>query len=393
MQENDFTPQRLALLGSTGSIGTQTLDVVRQHPEHFSIEILTAQNQADKLIEQALEFKPNLVVIGNEALYEKVNRALRDTETKVFAGASSLEDAACCESVDTVVTALLGSAGLRPTLKAIRAGKQIALANKETLVAGGALVCKAAWENRVSINPIDSEHSAIFQCLAGESGNPVEKIFLTGSGGPFRGKKAGELKKVKPEQALKHPTWQMGRKISVDSATLMNKGLEMIEARWLFGVKPEDIRVVIHPESIVHSLVSFRDGSVKAQLGIPDMKLPIQYALSFPKRLDLDVERLDLCRLARLNFEEPDTETFRCLSLAYRAIEKGGNLPCIMNAANEVAVEAFLEERIGFLQIPQLIEQAMDKIDFVPQADLETLEESDRQTRRFCKEKIGGIPY
>lgn len=393
MPQNGFPPKRIAILGSTGSIGTQTLDVVRKHPGHFSVEVLSAQNQADKLIEQALEFKPNMVVIGNDALYEKVNRALWNTETKVFSGASSLEDAACCETVDTVVTALTGSAGLRPTLKAIRAGKQIALANKETLVAGGALVCKAAVEKQVTINPIDSEHSAIFQCLAGEADNPVEKIFLTGSGGPFRGRKACELKEVKPEQALKHPTWQMGRKISIDSATLMNKGLEMIEARWLFGVKPENIQVVIHPESIVHSLVSFQDGSVKAQLGIPDMRLPIQYALGFPKRLALDTERLDLCRLSGLHFEKPDTETFRCLPLAYQAIEKGGNLPCIMNAANETAVESFLNGEIGFLQIPELIEQAMGKIGFAAQTDLETLEESDRQTRRFCRERIGKIRH
>ncbi len=379
----------MAILGSTGSIGTQALDVVRQHPDAFCIEVLTAQNQADLLILQALEFRPNIVVIGNETLYEKVRDALAHTDTKVFAGAGSIADAATCESVDTVVTALLGYAGLQPTMKAIQAGKYIALANKETLVAGGALVCRAAREHQVAITPIDSEHSAIFQCLAGEYMNPVERIFLTGSGGPFRGKKREQLQDIKPEQALKHPTWHMGRKISVDSATLMNKGLEMIEARWLFGVNPQDIEVVIHPESIVHSMVSFQDGSVKAQLGLPDMRLPIQYALSFPQRLSLDVPRLDLAQIGCLHFEKPDTETFRCLPLAYRAIEKGGNMPCIMNAANEIAVQAFLEERIPFLAIADLIARTMEKASFLPAPNIEELNESDAESRRLCQESIG----
>lgn len=382
-------PRRIALLGSTGSIGTQTLEVVRRHPDRFSIEILTAQNQADLLIEQALEFRPNMVVIGNESLYEKVNLALRHTETKVFAGSSSLQDAVCCDTVDMVVTALLGSAGLRPTLKAIQAKKQIALANKETLVSGGALVCRTAAENGVFIRPIDSEHSAIFQCLVGENQARARKIFLTGSGGPFRGSKKKDLQEVTPEQALRHPTWRMGKKISVDSATLMNKGLEMIEARWLFGMKPQDIEVVIHPESIIHSLISFCDGSVKAQLGIPDMKVPIQYALSFPDRMPLDTPYPDLAGMGALHFEKPDPETFECLPLAYHAIEKGGNLPCIMNAANEVAVEAFLEKRIPFLEIPRIIEEAMQKVGFVEQADLDTLEQSDTECRIFCRKKTG----
>ncbi len=381
-------PKRIALLGSTGSIGTQTLEVVRQHPGFFRVEVLTAQNQADLLIEQALEFKPNIVVIGNEGLYDTVNQALAKTDTKVFAGSGSIADAAECGTVDTVVTALLGYAGLKPTLRAIRAGKNIALANKETLVAGGSIVCRAARENRVAITPIDSEHSAIFQCLAGEYANPVEKIFLTGSGGPFRGKQREELQTVGPQQALKHPTWQMGRKISIDSATLMNKGLEMIEARWLFGIPPQDIEILIHPESIIHSMVSFRDGSVKAQLGLPDMKLPIQYALSYPQRWDLDVPRLDLARIGSLHFEKADTGTFRCLPLAYQAMEKGGNMPCILNAANEIAVEAFLEERIPFLRIADLIENTMAKVAFIASPGMEDIEHSDAESRRICREML-----
>ncbi|MCM1532455.1 MAG: 1-deoxy-D-xylulose-5-phosphate reductoisomerase [Ruminococcus flavefaciens] len=380
--------QRLAILGSTGSIGTQTLDVVRAHPDKFSVEILTAWNQADLLIEQAREFLPNMVVIGNDAHYQKVKEALTDTDVKVFSGMSSITDAVCCDTVDTVVTALLGSAGLRPTLRAIEAGKKIALANKETLVSGGEIVCRKARENHVYINPIDSEHSAIFQCLTGEVDNRVEKIFLTGSGGPFRGRKAAQLQDVKPEQALKHPTWHMGRKISIDSATLMNKGLEMIEAKWLFGVQPSDIEVVIHPESIIHSLVSFADGSVKAQLGLPDMRLPIQYALTFPERLPLELPRLDLTAIGALHFEKPDTDTFRCLALAYQAIEKGGNMPCIMNAANEVAVQAFLQEKIPFTGIAHLIEKAMERVPFIARPDLEQLEASDRECRNFCLEKL-----
>ncbi|MCM1169320.1 MAG: 1-deoxy-D-xylulose-5-phosphate reductoisomerase [Bacteroides sp.] len=380
--------ERLAILGSTGSIGTQTLDVVRAHPDRFSVEVLTAWNQADLLIAQAKEFQPNMVVIGNEAHYPKVKEALAETDVKVFAGMSSITDAVCCDTVDTVVTALLGSSGLRPTLQAIEAGKKIALANKETLVSGGEIVCRKARENHVYINPIDSEHSAIFQCLTGEVDNRVEKIFLTGSGGPFRGRKAAQLHDVKPEQALKHPTWHMGRKISIDSATLMNKGLEMIEAKWLFGVQPSDIEVVIHPESIIHSLVSFADGSVKAQLGLPDMRLPIQYALTFPERLPLELPRLDLTAIGALHFEKPDTDTFRCLALAYQAIERGGNMPCIMNAANEVAVQAFLQEKIPFTGIAHLIEKAMERVAFIARPDLEQLEASDLECRNFCLEKL-----
>lgn len=385
----DIQPKSIALLGSTGSIGTQTLDVVRQHPDLYTIEVLTAQNQADLLIQQALEFKPNMVVIGNEKLYDKVNDALSTTETKVFAGSSSLEDVVSSHTVDTVVTALLGSAGLKPTLKAIEAGKNIALANKETLVSGGEIVCQAAARRHVPIHPIDSEHSAIFQCLIGEPYQKVEKIFLTGSGGPFRGKKKDDLQAITPTQALKHPTWNMGKKISIDSATLMNKGLEMIEARWLFGVSPQDIEVIIHPESIVHSLVSFCDGSVKAQLGLPDMKLPIQYALSYPDRISLDIPRLDLSQIGSLHFEKPDTRTFHCLDLAYQAIGQGGNMPCIMNAANEVAVEAFLLGKISFPDIATYIEKAMNTIGFEPNVNLDVLEGSDAETRRYCQQEIG----
>lgn len=330
-----------------------------------------------------------MVVIGNEQLYDKVNDALSTTETKVFAGASSLEDIVSSHTVDTVVTALLGSAGLKPTLRAIEAGKNIALANKETLVSGGEIVCQAAARHHVPIHPIDSEHSAIFQCLTGEPYPKVEKIFLTGSGGPFRGKTKEALQAITPAQALKHPTWKMGKKISIDSATLMNKGLEMIEARWLFGVSPKDIEVIIHPESIVHSLISFCDGSVKAQLGLPDMKLPIQYALSYPDRIPLDIPRLDLTQIGSLHFEKPDTETFRCLDLAYKAIRQGGNMPCIMNAANEVAVEAFLLGKISFLDIATYIEKAMETISFEPNVNLDVLEESDAETRRYCQQEIG----
>ena len=360
------------------------MDVVRQHPDAFCIEVLTAQNQADLLIRQALEFKPNIVVIGNETHYEKVRDALAHTDTKVFAGAGSIADAATCESVDTVVTALLGYAGLQPTMKAIQAGKHIALANKETLVAGGAIVCRAAREQQVAITPIDSEHSAIFQCLAGEYMNPVERIFLTGSGGPFRGKKGEQLQDIKPEQALKHPTWHMGRKISIDSATLMNKGLEMIEARWLFGVKPQDIEVVIHPESIVHSMVSFQDGAVIGQMSLPDMRLPIQYALTYPERMPLDIPRLDFYKLGGFTFSEPDLAKFPCLGLAIDAMKKGGNTPCALNAANETAVAAFMNEEIRFTDIPAVVSRAVDKCSFIKEPDLSAILETDRSVREIA---------
>lgn len=354
--------QRLAILGSTGSIGTQTLEVVRRHPEYFAVEVLAAGTQADLLIEQALAFKPNAVVIG-EAGYGKVRDALASTDIKVFAGNEALNEVCAFDTVDTVVTAIMGGMGLRPTLTAVAHRKKIALANKETLVMGGPLVCGAVARYGAIINPIDSEHSAIFQCLQGELPEVVEKLILTGSGGPFRGRTRESLRGVRPEEALKHPTWRMGRKISIDSATLMNKGLELIEAAYLFGVRPEDIEVVIHPQSIVHSLVRFRDGSVKAQMGLPDMKGPILYALSVPDRLPesaAQTPRLSLAQIGSLTFEEPDRENFPCLALAEAAARAGGGMTCVLNAANEVAVAAYLNEEIGFMDIPALIERQLE---------------------------------
>lgn len=353
--------QRLAILGSTGSIGTQTLEVVRRHPEYFSVEVLAAGTQADLLIEQALAFKPNAVVIG-ETGYAKVRDALASTDIKVFAGDGALNEVCAFDTVDTVVTAIMGGMGLRPTLTAVAHRKKIALANKETLVMGGSLVCEAVARYGAIINPIDSEHSAIFQCLQGELPEVVEKLILTGSGGPFRGRTRESLRDVRPEEALKHPTWRMGRKISIDSATLMNKGLELIEAAYLFGVRPENIEVVIHPQSIVHSLVRFRDGSVKAQMGLPDMKGPILYALSVPDRLPesaAQTPRLSLTRIGSLTFEEPDRTNFPCLALAEAAALSGGGMTCVLNAANEVAVAAYLNEEIGFMDIPALIERQL----------------------------------
>lgn len=358
-------PQRLAVLGSTGSIGTQTLEVVRRHPDRFVVEVLTAGTQADKLIEQALAFQPNAVVIG-ESGYEKVRGALAATDVKVFAGEEALNEVCAFDTVDTVVTAVMGSMGLRPTLTAVARRKKIALANKETLVMGGALVREAVARYGAVVNPIDSEHSAIFQCLQGEPADTVEKLILTGSGGPFRGRSAADLRDVKPEAALKHPTWNMGRKISIDSATLMNKGLELIEAAYLFGMRPEDIEVVIHPQSIVHSLVQFRDGNVKAQLGLPDMKGPIMYALSCPDRLPesaAQTPRLSLAEVGRLTFETPDRANFPCLALAEAAARAGGGMTCVLNAANEVAVAAYLDGAIGFMDIPALIERQLTAAD------------------------------
>ncbi len=355
-------PQRLAILGATGSIGTQTLEVVRRHPDRFVAEVLTAGTQTDRLIEQALEFRPNTVVVG-DAGYEKVREALWPAGIKVFAGEAALNEVCAFDTVDTVVTAVMGSMGLRPTLTAVENRKKIALANKETLVMGGDLVRAAVARHGAVITPIDSEHSAIFQCLQGEPADTVEKLILTGSGGPFRGRSREALQCVRPAEALKHPTWNMGRKISIDSATLMNKGLELIEAAHLFGMRPEDIEVVIHPQSIVHSLVRFRDGGVKAQLGLPDMKGPIMYALSSPDRLPesaAQTPRLSLPQIGSLTFEEPDRGNFPCLALAEAAAKAGGGMPCVLNAANEVAVAAYLNEEIGFMDIPALIEAQLD---------------------------------
>jgi 1-deoxy-D-xylulose-5-phosphate reductoisomerase len=349
--------QRIAILGSTGSIGTQALDVIKANPASFELEVLTANNNAALLIQQALEFKPNTVVIADESKYALVADALQPHDIKVFAGTDALAQVVQMDTIDTVLTALVGYAGLKPTLSAIEAGKQIALANKETLVVAGELVTQLAKEKGVNIYPIDSEHSAIFQCLAGEFHNPIEKIYLTASGGPFRGKNREELAAVTKAQALKHPNWDMGAKITIDSATLMNKGLEVIEAKWLFGLRPEQIDVVVHPQSIIHSIVQFEDGSMKAQMGLPDMKLPIQYALGYPKRLKSDYPRFNFLQYPQLSFEQPDIDTFRNLALAYEAMKTGGNMPCIINAANEIAVAAFLQDKIGFLQISELIER------------------------------------
>ena len=343
--------KRIALFGSTGSIGTQALEVIAAHPDLFEVEILTAHTNEELLIQQALQFKPNAVVIVDEKKYKKVKDALSSTETKVFAGEKALEEVADFDTYDMMLAAIVGFAGLLPTLKAVEKKKAIALANKETLVVAGDIVMYKAVENNTPILPVDSEHSAIFQCLVGERRNPIEKIILTASGGPFRGRKPNFLLNVKRDHALQHPNWSMGAKITIDSATLMNKGLEMIEAKWLFNLKPEQVQVVVHPQSIIHSMVQFEDGSIKAQMGLPDMKLPIQYALAFPHRLPNDFPRFDFKKASTLSFEEPDLKTFRNLALAIDALNKGGNLPCVMNAANEIAVWAFLRNRIGFLDM------------------------------------------
>ena len=357
--------KKIAILGSTGSIGTQALDVVQSNPDHFSVEVLTAHSNADLLIEQAKKFKPNAVVIGDESKYQIVKDALWNVEIKVYAGQEALEQIVESTEIELVLTALVGAAGLKPTVNAINAGKTIALANKETLVVAGDLVTALAKSKAVNIYPVDSEHSAIFQCLAGEWHNPIEKIILTASGGPFRGKSHEFLSTVTKAQALKHPNWTMGAKITIDSASLINKGLEVIEAKWLFNLKPSQIEVIVHPQSIIHSIVQFQDGSMKAQMGLPDMKLPIQYAMGYPNRLPSDFPRFDFTKYPQLTFEQPDTSTFRCLGLAFEAMERGGNMPCIMNAANEIAVAKFLNDEIGFLEIPDMIEKAMNTIDFV----------------------------
>ena len=380
--------KRIALFGSTGSIGTQALQVIEAHPELFEVEILTAQSNDALLIEQALKFRPNAVVIGDQKKYDAVKDALGSTDIKVFAGEDALEEAADFDTYDMMLAAIVGFAGLRPTLKAVEKGKAIALANKETLVVAGDIVMQKALENRVPIIPVDSEHSAVFQCLVGETRNKIERVILTASGGPFLGKKPNFLVNVKRDHALQHPNWKMGAKISIDSATLMNKGLEMIEAKWLFNLKPEQIHVVIHSQSIIHSMVQFEDGSMKAQMGLPDMKLPIQYAFSFPQRIFSDSPRLDFKRLNALNFEEPDVKTFRNLTLATEALFKGGNLPCVLNAANEIAVWAFLHNRIGFLDITAVVEQTMERIAFIEKPNLEEYFESDAEARNFAASLI-----
>ncbi|MES1197980.1 MAG: 1-deoxy-D-xylulose-5-phosphate reductoisomerase [Chitinophagaceae bacterium] len=380
--------KRIAIFGSTGSIGTQALEVIAANSTLFSVEVLTAHTNDELLIRQALQFNPNIVVIGDEKKYLKVKEALASTSVKVFAGEKALEEVASMDCYDLMLAAIVGYAGLRPTLKAISNGKIIALANKETLVVAGDIVMRKAVEHRVPVIPVDSEHSAIFQCLVGETRNKIEKVILTASGGPFLGRKPNYLVNVKREHALQHPNWNMGAKITIDSATLMNKGLEMIEAKWLFNLKPEQIQVIIHPQSIIHSMVQFEDGSLKAQMGLPDMKLPIQYAMAFPKRIVNQFPRYDFKKVNTLTFEEPDIKTFRNLALAKEALIKGGNLPCIMNAANEIAVYAFLRNRINFLDMTDLIEKVMIQIPFIEKPTLEEYFESDGEARNFAADII-----
>lgn len=384
----DDNKRHIAILGSTGSIGTQALEVIKENSDKFVVEILTAQSNADLLIQQALEFEPNLVVIGDESKYDYVKKALDPKFIKVYTGAKALADVVQNEYIDIVLTALVGYAGLIPTIKAIEAGKTIALANKETLVVAGELITKLAREKGVNILPVDSEHSAIFQCLMGEFHNKIEKVILTASGGPFRGKSMEELLHVTKKEALKHPNWEMGAKITIDSASLMNKGLEVIEAKWLFNLKPEQIEVIVHPQSIIHSLVQFEDGSMKAQMGLPDMKLPIQFALGYPSRIKTDWKRFNFLDYPTLSFEKPDLETFRNLNLAFHSMEKQGNTACVLNAANEIAVDAFLKDKIGFSAMSDAIEHALNKVAYIKTPSLEDYIQTDLETRNITKEFI-----
>ena len=378
--------KKIAILGSTGSIGTQALQVIEEHSDLYEAYVLTANRSAGKLIEQARRFKPETVVIADETFYESVRDALADLPIKVYAGANALCEVVQDRNVDIVLASMVGFAGLMPTISAIKAGKAIALANKETLVVAGELINGLANEYKIPILPVDSEHSAIFQCL--EPGNRIEKILLTASGGPFRKCSLEEIAKVTKDQALAHPTWKMGSKITIDSATMMNKGFEVIEAKWLFGVAPEQIQVVVHPQSVIHSMVQFEDGAVKAQLGMPDMRLPIQYAFSYPKRLRSSFDRLDFFKLGGMTFEEPDMERFRCLALAYEALKQGGNMPCIVNAANEVVNRAFLEDKISFLRMSEVIEETMKKVSFDASPDLDVYMDTDRVARIVASEMI-----
>ena len=376
------TKRNIAILGSTGSIGTQALDVIRRNPDLFQVEVLTAGTNADLLIQQAIEFKPNAVVIADENKYIYVKQALENEYIKVFAGNEAIEQVVSFKDIDIVLTAIVGFAGLKPTIEAIKHNKVIALANKETMVVAGELITQLAKENNVPIIPVDSEHSAIFQCIQGEYQNNIKQILLTASGGAFRGKTKQELKMVTLDQALTNPNWQMGKKVTIDSASLMNKGLEVIEAKWLFDVPVDKITVVVHPQSIIHSMVEFEDGSIKAQMARADMRLPILYALSYPLRVKFDSTPLNLFDVGRLTFEKPDVDTFPCLNLAYKAIRKGGNMPCIMNAANEIAVKKFLNNEISFLQIPEIISKAMDTFSFVKDCTLETYLQTDMEVKQ-----------
>ena len=380
--------KRIAILGSTGSIGTQTLEVISQNPDHFEVEVLTAYNNIELLIQQAKRFQPNVVVITNNCHYELLKEALQNEPIKIYTGKEALEQVVQMDTIDVVVTAMVGYAGLIPTCNAIKAGKHIALANKETMVVAGEIINQLAIEHKVNIYPVDSEHSAIFQCLVGEFNNEVEKIYLTASGGPFRGFTPEQLATVTKADALKHPNWNMGSKITIDSATMMNKGFEVIEAKWLFGLKAEQIDVVVHPQSIIHSIVQFMDGSMKAQMGLPDMRLPIQYALSFPQRLASEFKRFSFLDYPKLTFEQPNTKNFRNLALAFEALNQGGNMPCILNAANEVVVQAFLTDRISFLQMPQIIEMAMEKATFIKTPNLEDYIQTDKEIRIFTSAMV-----
>ena len=373
--------KRIAILGSTGSIGTQALEVIAQNPDHFEVEVLTANNNLELLIEQAIRFQPNVVVITNSCHYEVVKEALANEPVKVYAGREAIQQVVEMDTIDVVLTAMVGYSGLIPTINAIKAGKHIALANKETMVVAGEIINRLAIENKVNIYPVDSEHSAIFQCLVGEFNNEIEKIYLTASGGPFRGFTMDQLANVTKADALKHPNWNMGAKITIDSASMMNKGFEVIEAKWLFGLKPEQIDVIVHPQSIIHSIVQFQDGSMKAQMGMPDMKLPIQYALNFPERLQSNFKRFNFLDYPNLSFEQPNTKNFRNLALAFEALDRGGNMPCIVNAANEVVVQAFLTEKISFLQMPEIIEQTMAKASYIQSPVLDDYIQSDKEVR------------
>ena len=388
IKNNSDNRRNIAILGSTGSIGTQALEVIEAHPDYFEVEVLTAQNNVKLLIEQAKKFHPNVVVIANEDKYQELFDALDPLDVKVYAGDKALASVVEMDSIDIVLTSLVGYSGLLPTIKAIEAGKHIALANKETLVVAGDLITSLAQEKGVNIYPVDSEHSAIFQCMVGEFHNKIEKIILTASGGPFRGKNRDFLKTVTKAQALKHPNWDMGAKVTIDSATLMNKGLEVIEAKWLFGLKPEQVEVIVHPQSIIHSMVQFEDGSIKAQMGLPDMRLPIQFALTYPERLPSNFKRFDFTEYPNLSFEQPDTNTFRNLALAYEALRKGGNAPCILNAANEVAVEEFLKENVGFLKISEIVEKCLEQIDHISHPQYEDYVETNKITRIKALEYI-----
>ena len=388
MNSSSSSPKRIAILGSTGSIGVQALEVIEKNPDLFSVEILTAGNQGDKLIQQALKFKPNAVVIGDESQYLKVKEALWTANIKVYAGKKALASIVESNEIQLVLNALVGYSGLEPTLRAISFGIPIALANKETLVVAGQLVNQKLQEKNVAMIPVDSEHSAIFQCLVGEYSNPIESIYLTASGGPFRGKSKEDLRTVTVQQALKHPNWSMGSKITIDSATLMNKGFEVIEAKWLFGLTPDQIKVIVHPQSIIHSIVQFNDGSMKAQMGLPDMKLPIQYALGYPDRIQSDFPRFDFMKYPQLTFEEPDRKTFECLDLAYQTMDLGGNAACRLNAANEIAVEAFLKEKIQFLEIPELLAFCLHDGFHIANPQYQDYVQSDSETRILAENWI-----